>query len=45
MFGILKTKYVERAGVYSGLFFLTFNSASFELNFKSASAKVQSSAC
>lgn len=45
MFCVLKMKYVERAGVYSGLFFLTVNSASFELNFKSVSAQVQSSTC
>lgn len=35
MFCTLKTGNVERAKVYSGLFCVTVNSASFELNFKS----------
>lgn len=41
----LKTKYVGRARVYSGLFWVTVNSDSFELNFKSVWAQVQSSTC
>lgn len=35
MFRTLKTKYVERARVYSCQFCVTVDSDSFELNFKS----------